>query len=127
MQGDGLTVIEVPIRSPEMTRALLVFRRGNRQGAGYEGFESFTVDVSMSRLGRVVGHVALSKQTAGVRFQVRGPGERRLFEAHQSELVDGLGALGLDATVSVRVRGESEPSLTEALRAQGSVSVDLKA
>lgn len=127
LQGEGVTVIEVPIRSPELTRALLVFRRSNRKGASYEGFESFTVDVSMSRLGRVVGHVALSKQTAGVRFQVRGPAERRLFEAHEADLVAGLGALGLDATVSVGVRGESEPSLAEALRAQGSVSVDLKA
>lgn len=127
LQGDGITVVEVPIRSPELSRALLVFRRSNRKGASYEGFESFTVDVSMSRLGRVVGHVALSKQTAGVRFQVRGPAEQRLFEANQADLVEGLAALGLDATVGVRVRGEGEPSLAEALRAQGSVSVDLKA
>ena len=132
LQGEGTTIIEVPIRTgptEPWSRALLIFRRGGKRAATFEGFESFTVDVSMSRIGRVLAHVGLSRHTASVRFQVRGASEQRLFEDHQAELVDALKANGFDATVSVHARGEAAeaPSLAEGLRSHGLRSVDFVA
>jgi len=132
LHGEGLTVLEVPVRpgpSAEPTRALLVFRRAGRQAGGYQGFESFTVDISLTRLGRVMAHVGLSRNTAGVRFRVRGKAEQRLLESHGDELVRALAALGLETVVSVRLRGEGadHPSLAEAMRAQGIPFVDIVA
>jgi hypothetical protein len=133
LNGEGLTVLEVPVRpgpaGEPPTRALLVFRRAGRQAGGFEGFESFSVDLLLTRLGRVTGHVGLSRHTAGVRFRVRGRHEQRLLEAHRDELVRALGALGLEAVVTVSPRGEAAetPSLAEALRAQGIPFVDVVA
>lgn len=131
LHGENLTIFELPIHpgaKHDLERALVILKRGRRPNREHGGYESLTLDVVMSRLGRVVASAALTPHHLAVRFQVRDKPEKRLFEKHAGELAGALKALGFDATVTVADRGGAEgPPLPEALFELGGPALDVTA
>jgi hypothetical protein len=125
LRGDGIQVLELPLRRPDgpLSRLPLVVRRdgGGGRGPGTSDGLSITVHAELPRLGLVHAFLQASGRLLRVRLTARSAWAVEALQRDSAVLVRTLEALGFEATVRAEAaRGDGRESIFDVFAAPGS-------
>lgn len=134
IKGDPLSIVHIPIVVDNVERYIPVrisWRGGGKGQKREKSNISVSVDIVMSRIGRVRTTMKSFQRNMSVDYYVRDDDVLRIFGKHRSELKDALGAIGFSANIDVltgKPPTDDPPSLLDHFSREGEryTAVDIK-